>query len=106
MAGEDKEGNKVTNFFKKVFRITTNVIKAEGEEIVNLKPTEEDYELGDRIAMLAVAAMASCGIPSSLISQKIIAKAVAYGIRNLKEGIMDNDKLFIERIIKEIVAIN
>lgn len=106
MAEQNKENNKVTNFFKRIFRITTNVIKAEGEEILNLKPTEEDYELGDKIAVLAVSAMASCGIPSTLISQKIIAKAVAYGIRNLKEGVKDNDKLIIARIVKEIRANN
>lgn len=93
---------KFKDFIKTVFRIHKNVIKGEFEEIQNLTPTEEDYKQGEAMADAAVAAMTSVGLGYTLLGKRIIAKVFAYGIRDIKDGIEDNSKLIIGRVIEEI----
>ena len=45
------------DFLKKFFKISKKVIKDEVEEIRELKPTEEDYIQGERLANAAILAM-------------------------------------------------
>lgn len=93
---------KFKEFIKKVLKINSNVVKGELEEIRNLSPTEEDYTQGEALADVAITAMASMGLGYTLLGKKIIAKVFAYGIRDIKDGIEDNQKLIIERVIDEI----
>lgn len=93
---------KFKEFIKKVLRINSNVVKGELEEIRNLSPTEEDYAQGEALADVAITAMASMGLGYTLLGKKIIAKVFAYGIRDIKDGIEDNQKLIIGRVIDEI----
>ena len=93
---------KFKDFIKTVFRIHKNVIKGELEEIQNLTPTEEDYKQGEAMADVAVAAMASVGLGHTVLGKVIIAKVFAYGIRDIKDGVEDNSKLIIGRVIEEI----
>ena len=93
---------KFKEFIKKVLRINSNVVKRELEEIRNLSPTEEDYAQGEALADVAITAMASMGLGYTLLGKKIIAKVFAYGIRDIKDGIEDNQKLIIGRVIDEI----
>lgn len=94
--------NKVTRFIKKLGKSFRLAIKGEVEEIITLKPTQEDFEQGEKLAVLAVSALAAMGIPMAAIGTKIIAKALAYGIRDLKDGIEDRNKLIISRVIEEM----
>lgn len=93
---------KFKDVVKAIFRINKNVIKKEFEEIQNLTPTEEDYAQGERLAEAAVVAMSSMGLDYTILGQRIMAKVFAYGIRDIKDGVEDNSKLIIGRVIEEI----
>lgn len=88
--------------FLKVFKIGKNVVKGEVQEIVNLKPTEDDYKQGEQLATVAAGALAAMGIPIPAVGITIIGKAFAYGIRNIRDGVEEPNKLIIGRIIEEI----
>ena len=92
------------DFLKKFFKIGKKVIKDEVEEIRELKPTEEDYIQGERLANAAILAMSSFGLPYSILSREIMKKVFAYGIRDIRDGIQDNSKLIMRRVINEINA--
>ena len=89
---------------KSIIKINHHVIKAEAEEIANLNITQEDEEQAMRLSVLAVAGLAACGIPCGPVGQQVIAKVLAYALRDLKDGIEVNDKLIINRVINEIKA--
>lgn len=92
------------DFLKKFFRISKKVIKDEVKEIKDLKPTEEDYAQGEQLANAAILAMSSFGLPYSILSKEIMKKVFAYGIRDIKDGVQDNSKLIMGRVIDEINA--
>lgn len=92
------------NFLRKLFKISKKVIKDEVEEIKELKPTEEDYAQGEQLANAAILAMSSFGLPYSILSKEIMKKVFAYGIRDIRDGIQDNSKLLMRRVIDEINA--
>lgn len=89
----------------KIFKIGKEVVKDEVQEIVNLKPTDEDYEQGEKLAAIGAAAMAGMGLPIPALGITVMSKAFAYGIRDLKDGVEDHDKLIIKRIINEVKGI-
>lgn len=93
---------KFKDVVKAIFRVNKNVIKKEFEEIQNLTPTEEDYAQGEKLAEAAVVAMGSMGLSYTVLGQRIMAKVFAYGIRDIKDGVEDNSKLIIGRVIEEI----
>lgn len=93
---------KFKDIVKAIFRIHKNVIKKEFEEIQNLTPTKEDYAQGEKLAEVAVVAMSSMGLGYTVLGQRIMAKVFAYGIRDIKDGVEDNSKLIIGRVIEEI----
>lgn len=92
---------KILNPIKKIFRINHKVVKGEIEEIKNLKVSDEDKVQGKAIATLAVAALASCGIPLGAMGHSVLEKVLAYAIRDMKDGISTPDKLIIARVVKE-----
>lgn len=92
------------DFLRKLFKISKKVIKGEVEEIKELKPTEEDYAQGEQLANAAILAMSSFGLPYSILSKEIMKKVFAYGIRDIRDGIQDNSKLIMRRVIDEINA--
>ena len=92
------------DFLRKLFKISKKVIKDEVEEIKELKPTEEDYAQGEQLANAAILAMSSFGLPYSILSKEIMKKVFAYGIRDIRDGIQDNSKLLMRRVIDEINA--
>ena len=92
------------NCLGRLFKISKKVIKDEAEEIKELKPTEEDYAQGEQLANAAILAMSSFGLPYSILCKEIMKKVFAYGIRNIRDGIQDNSKLIMRRVIDEINA--
>ena len=92
------------DFLKKFFKISKKVIKDEVKEVKELKPTEEDYTQGEQLANAAILAMSSFGLPYSILCKEIMKKVFAYGIRNIKDGVQDNSKLIMRRVIDEINA--
>lgn len=92
------------DFLRKLFKISKKVTKDEVEEIKELKPTEEDYAQGEQLANAAILAMSSFGLPYSILSKEIMKKVFAYGIRDIRDGIQDNSKLIMRRVIDEINA--
>lgn len=93
---------KIINFFKAIHRAN----KAEVKEIISLKPTDEDRAQGAHVASIAVTALAACGVPCGAATLPILEKVFAYCIRDIKDGVNDNDKLLLQRIIKEIQEID
>ena len=92
----------IISFFKKPFMIARNVAKEEISEIKDITPTDEDYKQGQAMAVIAIAALSSMGIPVAGLAEPIIAKVFAYGIRDVKDGVENNDKLIISRVIEEV----
>lgn len=92
------------NKIKRILQINRNVIKAEAQELSQLNITREDEEQALKLSVLAVAGLAACGIPCGPAGQQVIARVLAYAIRDLKDGIEINDKLIINRVINEIKA--
>lgn len=87
---------------KQFLGIGYRVARDEIEEVINLEPTKEDFEQGEKLAAMAAAVMAGCGVAIPAIGITAIEKSFAYGIRNFKDGVVDNDKLIIVRIINEL----
>ena len=87
---------------KTVLRINKHVLKSEIEEIKSLKITEEDTTQANKISALIVTGMAAAGIPCGALSQQIMARIIAYALRDIKDGVEVHDKLIIKRVINEI----
>ncbi len=89
---------------KSILRINHRVVKAEVDEIAHLNITQEDKEQAQQLAVLVAAGLAACGIPVGVLGQKVIAKVLAYALRDLKDGVETHDKLIIKRVANEIKA--
>ena len=76
--------------------------KEEIEEIKDLNLTEVDQVQGDIVASVAIAAMASMGIPVSVTMREIIKTSAAYAIRDFKEGYTNPEKLIVMRVINKV----
>lgn len=94
--------NKIVNKLKTIFRIQHNVVKGEVDEILHLQPTDEDKAQGKAAAALAIAALASCGVPLGALGAPVLEKVFTYVIRDIKDGASTPEKLIIGRIVKEI----
>lgn len=90
------------DIIKNIKNIFIKPAKDEIKEIVNLKPTEEDFEQGQKLAVIVVTVLAANGIPMSTRSTELIGQALAYLVRDVKDGVDDHNKLFIQRVISEI----
>lgn len=82
------------------FRII-RAFKKEIEEIKELTITQEDLDQAEKIADLLIQILGQYGI-AILPLKPLIKKAIAYGLRDLKEGAKAPEKLLIKRIIKEM----
>lgn len=82
------------------FRII-RAFKKEIEEIKELTITQEDLNQAEKIADLLIQILGQYGI-AILPLKPLIKKAIAYGLRDLKEGAKAPEKLLIKRIIKEM----
>lgn len=89
---------KLLNFFKALHRAN----KAEIEEIKNLKISDKDREQGTKVAAIAVAALAACGVPCGAAALPILETVFAYCIRDIKDGAETPDKLLALRIGEEL----
>lgn len=87
---------------KSIFRVNHRVVKGEVNEIIHLNITQEDEEQAQQLAVLVAAGLAACGIPVGVLGQKVIAKVLAYALRDLKDGVETPDKLIIKRVVNEI----
>lgn len=88
--------------FKKIKNIFVKPVKEEVKEILDLHPTEQDFAQGKKLATIAAAVMMANGIPMSVNSTELMGKALAYLVRDVKDGIDDHDKLLVSRIVQEI----
>lgn len=94
--------SKIKKFDKAVVStpsVMMNVAKEEIQEIKDLNLTEVDQVQGEVIASVAIAAMMSMGIPCSAAMKEIIKISAAYGIRDIKEGSTNPEKLIIMRVV-------
>lgn len=92
---------KVFNKIKKFFTGAHNVVRDEVEEVLNLKPTEQDEKIGELIANLAMQAGVCAGLPIPTGMQPIIKKAAAYAVADAREGFKEPEKTIIGRIVAE-----
>lgn len=90
--------NKIKRFFKAFHE----AMKDEVEEVKSLRVTEEDEQQASRVANLAADVMMAYGIPIGGCGRTIMKKAIAYGLRDIKDGVNAPDKLIINRIINEL----
>ena len=95
---------KIIDKIKTLFRINHKVIQGEVQEVLSLQLTDEDKAQGKAAAVLAIAALAACGVPLGTLGQPVLEKVLAYVIRDLKDGVETPDKLIIGRIVNEIKA--
>lgn len=91
-------------FIKKLFKATRVAVKEEIKEIKQLEPTDEDKEQACKLAALCAAAMVAGGLPVGVLATKVLERVLAYGIRDLKDGVADRNKLIIERVFTELRA--
>ena len=77
---------------QRLFRSLFYAFKDEIEEIASLRPTDDDRKQGERLALMATSIAAGVGIAVAPALTPIIAKVFAYGIRDMKDGITNNDK--------------
>lgn len=89
---------------KELFKCFHRANKAELEEIKGLVITDEDKTQAEVITAAAMAALASCGVQmtNNEYINKIMQTAVAYGLRDLKDGLATPKKLLVGRIVHEI----
>lgn len=90
------------NKIKKFFRAFREAMKDEIEEVKSLKVTEEDEQQASRVANLAADVMMAYGVPIGGAGRTIMKKAIAYGLRDIKDGVNAPDKLIINRILNEL----
>lgn len=90
------------SFFKKIFNVFKNVIRDEVEEIKDLVITDQDREDADRLVSLVKAAANSYGVPIPDELKEVLSTALAYGVRDLKDGFKNPDNLIVVRIINEL----
>lgn len=90
------------DMIKNIRNIFIKPVKDEVKEIINLKPTDKDFEQGKKLAVIVVAVLAANGIPMSTRSTELIGQALAYLVRDVKDGVDDNNKLLIQRVINEV----
>ena len=86
---------------KKIFKINHKVVKDEITEITQLNITQEDEEQAKRLAILIQAGLAAAGVPTGLLTQKVITEVLKYALRDLKDGVEVHDKLILKRIVNE-----
>lgn len=84
---------------KRFFRAQHKAIKEEIQEIKSLEITDEDLKQAEKITDLVVQALGHYGY-FVLPLKPIIKKAIAYGIRDLKDGVKTPNKLLLKRIIE------
>lgn len=88
--------------FSNLRNILFNPIKEEVKEVISLKPTEQDYDQGEKLAVIVTAVLAANGIPMSVNGTNIMGKALAFLVSDVKDGVDDTDKLLVGRIVSEI----
>ena len=88
---------KVKRFFKAVHQ----AFKAEIQEIRELKITEEDLDQAEKITGLMIATLGAYGV-ALLPLKPVIKKVLAYGIRDIKDGVKTPNKLILVRIKEEL----
>lgn len=82
--------------------VLSSTAKEEIAEIKDLNLSEVDQVQGDVIASIALAAMASMGIPVSATMREIIKVSAAYALRDFKEGCTNPEKLIVMRVLNKI----
>lgn len=87
---------------KKFFKAFHKALEEEKAEVINLEVTEEDYAQASKVANIACDALMAYGIPVGSLGRKILTKAIAYGLRDIKDGVKSPDKLIFKRIINEL----
>lgn len=88
--------------FRKVFKATHKAIKEEIAEVKNLTITEDDTAQAKAMRKVIVAAANAYGIPIPEQVQEVLDKALAYILRDAKDGLETPEKLLIKRIIDNI----
>lgn len=87
---------------KRFFRAFHKAMQEEIEEVKTLNITKEDEEQATKIANLAADVMMAYGVPVGGVGRAIMKKAIAYGLRDIKDGVKAPDKLIIKRILNEL----
>lgn len=93
--------NKGERLAHTTHQITTSVIAGEIKEIKELQVTVEDEDQANNIANMLCATLASMGIPFAVVLQPIAKRIIAYGIRDIKDGVEHPQRLIISRVIEE-----
>lgn len=87
---------------KRFFKAFHKAMQEEIEEVKTLNITKEDEEQATKIANLAADAMMMYGVPVGGVGRAVMKKVIAYGLRDIKDGVNAPDKLIIKRVINEL----
>lgn len=88
---------KIKRFFKAVHQ----AFRSEIQEVKELKITEEDLDQAEKITGLMIATLGAYGV-ALLPLKPIVKKVLAYGIRDIKDGVKTPNKLLLVRIKEEL----
>lgn len=86
---------------QKFIKAIKKAIRAEVEEIKTLKVTEEDLDQAEKVTGLVIATLGAYGV-ALLPLKPVIKKVLAYGIRDIKDGVKTPNKLILVRIKEEL----
>lgn len=92
----------IKSFIESLHSSVKQAAKDEIKEIKELNPTDNQRAKGQAMAVIAVAALGSMGIPIAAVAEPVIAKVFAYGIADLEAGVEDNKKLILQRVLEEM----
>ena len=88
--------------FRRVLKATHKAVKEEIDEVKSLVITEDDTTQAKAMRKIVVAAANAYGIPVPEEMQEVLDKALAYILRDAKDGLKTPEKLLIKRIIDNI----
>lgn len=105
MSNLDLLFNGVTNAgeaIKDIFKGTAIAFVKEAKEIKDITPTDRQKDASKVMAKGAMLALAGMGIPTTKSTEDVVAKAIAYGLADLKNAREDKSKFLAQRVIEEI----
>lgn len=88
---------------KRFLNAVKQAFKAEMQEVKELKITEDDLDQAEKITGLMIATLGAYGV-ALLPLKPVIKKVLAYGIRDIKDGVKTPNKLILVRIKEELTS--
>lgn len=90
---------RLAKFGRNLLHAVLRTANDEFKELVEVQPTEEDYERADRLTTALIVAATSTGIHFPYAFRPMVKEVIARAIRDAEDGIETPNKLVIKRLI-------